>query len=368
MQFSEEQYSSVLNKCFADNKGMRPLFISLSGLISKEKEVKYAGCVYGRDGNNEPMCVNINNSANRTMFYYPLTKRIEYSRNCIDANYSYTGGVYYGKDKCVYGFPRNSTGLLKIDPNEKTIEEISLGLEEYDFKKNMAFGRHYGGVLSGKSMISPPRASDYVLIINLDDYSVQKIHSAVFEKNKFSSAVLHPNGKVYFSPMRGSRVVEFDPETHELQTIGEPVYGSIFGGTVYSDLCIYGFSQTGIGLYRIDVKNRKVEVVVEKINGKEVNNSYGTFTHFNGKIYNIPGNTRYLFEYDPETGNSRICQEFDDGRFNFAKWAGGSLLPSGNIYLTPAFGRFAAEITFNKPANISQQMLNLMECGYFNGM
>lgn len=367
MQLNSKLYSEILSETFCRNKTIIPLGIRLKEKIADVFSAKYVGCVYCKNQHGEEVCVNINNSAQHTMLYYPRTGKSEFIGNLPGLHFSYTCGAYYDKHDCVYGFPRNSNQLLKIDINNKTVEEIEIGMDDI-FDKNTVYGHHYGGILFGDKIIIPPRSgADYILCINLCEYTFHKINDPILKVNRFNSVVLHPNGRIYFMPYNNSSVSEFDPQTESIRVIGNYVPVNLFGGTVYSDGCIYSFSQQA-GLYRTDVQNNKTELVTDKCGAVPIGGCYGTVTHFNGRIYGIPGNSKNFIEYDPTKEKVRIYAAFDDGRFNKAKWAGGQLLSNGNIYLTPAFGRFTAEIEFNNAPKISDDMERLLFGSYFNGL
>lgn len=360
-------YNEILSKTFSQNKSMVPLGLNLREKISDESSGKYVGCVYCKNQHGEEVCVNINNCAPQTMLYYPRTGKSEFIGNLPNLHFSYTCGAYYNKTNLVYGFPRNSNNLLKIDINNKTVEEIHIGLNDI-FSSNTVYGHHYGGVLTNGKIFIPPRMeANYILCIDPEKHTCKKISDPVLNVNKFNSAVMHPNGKIYLMPYNNSSVTEFDPLTESIKVIGNFVPVNLFGGAVYSDGCIYSFSQ-GAGLYRIDPANNKTYLIADKAGNTPIGGCYGTVVHFNGKIYGIPGRSNNFCEYDPSTGKTRIYCQFDDGRFNDAKWAGGQLLTNGNIYMVPAFGRFTAEIAFSDSPNISDDMLNLIYSGYFKAL
>ena len=369
MRFDMRSYQSILQNTFSANKDMNAKGIQVRRLVSNVSSAKYVGCVYCKNQHGEEVVVSINNSAAQTMLYYPETQKTEFIGDLPDLKFSYSCGAYYDKNGYVYGFPRNSNKLLKIDINEKTVEETDIGLDNFVIDdKEIIFGHHYGGVLVGDRIVLPPRVgANYILCIDLNNYTCKKIFDPIWETNRSNGAVLHPNGKIYFTPFRKSSVVEFDPLTESVRTVGDPVPVNLFGGTVYSDGCIYSFSQQ-TGLYRIDAGNSKTELVTDKAENTPIGGCYGTITHFNGKIYGIPGNSNDLYEYDPAAEKVRIYCTFDDGKFNEAKWAGGQLLTNGNIYLVPAFGRFAAEIAFDGEPVISDEMCELIFYGMFKGM
>ncbi|MCH5249294.1 MAG: PQQ-like beta-propeller repeat protein [Lachnospiraceae bacterium] len=369
MQFDMHSYQAIMQNVFSANKDMNVIGVHVRRLISNVSSEKYIGCVYCKNQHGEEVCVNINNSASQTMLYYPETQKTEFIGSLPNLKFSYTCGAYYEKNGYAYGFPRNSNKLLRININEKTVEEIDIGLDHFKIAdKEILYGHHYGGALINDKIILPPRVgANYILCIDLNNYTCKKIFSPVLETNRFNGAILHPNGNIYFMPSNKSSVIEFDPLTENVGIIGQPVPVNLFGGTVYLDGCIYSFSQKE-GLYRIDIANSKTELVTDKAGDTPIGGCYGTITHFNGKIYGIPGNFSNLCEYDPVTEKARIYCTFDDGRFNKDKWAGGQLLTNGNIYMVPAFGRFVAEIVFDGEPVISEEMRGLIFSGKFKGM
>ncbi|WP_029545258.1 PQQ-binding-like beta-propeller repeat protein [Selenomonas sp. AB3002] len=361
--FDEEQYRKVLLRTFELNKDVNFKRISLVKCIASESSEKYVGCVHCKNDNDEEVIVNINNSAPKTMLYYPKKCDVEFIGEIPGLHFSYTGGCTW-KNRHIYGFMRNSCRLLDIDINMKTVKEVDCSIDGSKLNSRTVMGHHYGGVMKNDTLVIPPRLAEDVLLIDLEHQTCKQVRHSAFRDNNYNGAVLHPNGKVYFTPMHGSAVAEFDLENLSVRMVGERISNSLFGGAVYIDGCIYSFSQNK-GLYCIDPKRGCVELVLEKTEeGCQIFGSYGTVLHYNGKIYNIPGNSKYVYEYDPTKQNCKVVSTFNDGRFNTAKWAGGVLLENGNIYLTPAFGRFVCELHFDKKAIVSDDMRALIYSQY----
>lgn len=363
MRLFEEKYLKVLHDTFEANKDMEFQQLLLIKCISSKYSGKYVGCVHCRNASEEEVCVNINNSTSKTMLYYPMRREVEFIGEIPNLHFSYTGGCLYSEGR-VFGFMRNSNKLLDIDIDSKTVKEVDYGLDISQLNNKTVLGHHYGGVLKGSLIVIPPRLADDVLFIDLKKQELRHVKHSIFHENNYNGAVLHPNGKVYFTPMHGSAVAEFNSETLAVRLIGKKIPNSLFGGAVYADGCIYSFSQNK-GLYRIDPARESVEMILKETEqGTPVYGSYGTITHYNGKIYNVPGNSNYVYEYDPVKQRCKVVAIFDDGRFNKAKWAGGALLESGNIYLTPAFGRFVCEMQFSRKAIVSDEMRRLIYSEY----
>lgn len=363
MLFDEQKYQKTLAETFHANRGMKFSHLALVKLVQRGGE-KYVGCVHCKDNSGREICVNINNSAEKTMLYYPYERRVEFIGNLAGLKFSYTGGGFY--DGMVYGFMRNSNKLLKIDVNDKQVEEIDIGIPAVQVEsEKIIYGHHYGGIMLGNVIVTPPRLSNELYLIDVKAKTYKCKQHYLFDKNHYNGAVLSPNGKIYFTPMKRSCVAEFDLIHQTIRTIGESVSNALFGGITYADGCIYSFSQN-VGLYRINPHENKVEMIRDKTDdGILIGGSYGTICHYNGKIYNIPGNSANFYEYNPETDKCKVVSTFYDGRFNNAKWAGGALLENGNIFLVPAFGRFVAEIEFQGKVNISDNMRQLIYENYF---
>ena len=365
MPFDEEKYYKTLAETFRANRDINFSHIDLIELVpGGGGGEEFVGCVHCKDNSGRELCVNINNSAGKTMLYYPDERKTEYIGNLAGLKFSYTGGgIFDGK---VYGFPRNSNKILEIDIKARQVEEIDIGLPFVPVEdKKVIFGHHYAGIMLGNVIVTPPRLHNEIWLIDVKSKTYRRAQHEILDKNHYNGAVLHPNGKIYFTPMKGSRVAELDLVNSTIRTVGEPVSNPLFGGIAYSDGCIYSFSQI-VGLYKINPRENKVEMIRDKTDdGILIGGSYGTICHYNGKMYNIPGNSANLYEYNPETEKCKVACTFKDGRFNEAKWAGGALLENGNIYLVPAFGRFVAEIKFEGEVKISDDMRQLIYEQYF---
>jgi len=322
---------------------------------------KYVGCVHCHDGDER--CVCVCSSAEKALLWNCDIKQFSQVGCLKYLHFSYTGGIYYEKDKCVYGAPRNAEKLLRINTDTWEVSQIGI-LDEADVTTNV-YGHHYCGRLVGNCLYCPPRLADYLLVINLDTYEIDKIYHPVFKDNCYNGAILHPNGKLYFTPMRGSRLAEFDPGSMSIRMIGPKISAYLFGGCTYSDGRIFSYSTKG--LYEVNLQEDTVRLIcgetVEKI---AIYGSYGTVLHYNGKIYNIPGDSPFFYEFEPKSMICRMLYRFSDGRFNKAKWAGGALLENGNIFLVPAFGRFAAEIVFDGEPQMDALLKGLVYSQYFN--
>lgn len=255
--------------------------------------------------------------------------------------FNYTGGGYYEKDGCIYGFPRTSDNLLKIDLKKEHIEEIKLNVN-YSGTNNE---RYYGGVIYKDTIYLCPRSAHHILAINLKDYSTRKIGEGKIPNDYwYSGAILHYNGKIYFYPnSEKTRTMVLDTKTENIEFIGEPINCYCYGAVIANNECIYGFSSYSEGILKIDPINNKVS----KILSKEVESGhYGSKIGVNGKIYSIPGSSNKIYEFDPETEKLNLVYEIEENQIPDAKCAGGAIDRNGNIWFMPAMGDKIYKLNF----------------------
>jgi hypothetical protein len=351
-------YCNVLSETFAANADLK--FSHFEILEQLGVGGKYVGCCQTPSG--DIYCIN--NLSPNVLEY--KDGKCSFLGNIQGLKFGYSGGAYYPKDGCVYGFPRNSNKLLKIDPINHTAEEIPLDINyPMPIKSPGVFNHHYGGALVGDYLLCVPRFSRDFLFIDLRDYSIKK-HTCASDVH-CNGAVLHPNGNVYFTPYANSPVIAYDSNSGKFRRICNKIPINCFNGVTYVDGNVYSIGNGGI--LKIDTEKDTAEIVLTKtVDGIPITGIYGTKLHFNGKVYGVPGNSIHLFEFDPVENICLSVGQFDDGKFNNAKWAGGSLMPNGDIFLVPAFGRYTAVCKFeNSEIKFTDSMKNLLCSPYLNG-
>ncbi len=240
-----------------------------------------------------------------------------------EGTYKWTGGVIYQNK--LYGFPRSANTLLVVDLESNKVSEVPLPF-------NYEGEHHYGGICTEDGVVyQPPRNTDHILCINLNNFSCKKI----FLNNKqimsrYCGSVVHPNGYAYFFPERNERVIKLNLHTKSFKFIGETLNTMCFDARIATDENIYGFSAYCAGILKIDVKNETCEMIREDI----TTSSYGTKLGVNGKLYSVPGDGRYVWEYDVIHDIARVVYDLCDERK--AKYAGGVVTEEGDIYAIPA--------------------------------
>lgn len=237
--------------------------------------------------------------------------------------FKWTGGCIW--DNCLYAFSRTNSNLLKMSLNTKKIEYIHL---QEKYRKE----HHYGGVCTKSGIIyQPPRDSDHILVWNLREQNSKKICLISEKKFRYCGSVLHPNGFAYFLPEAGERVIKLDTKTEEWNFIGEPIDAMVFDAKLAEDGCIYGYSAYSLGILKIDVRQDFVEMIHEEI----YPGAYGTKLGINGHLYSIPGEGKFIWDYDPLTDTLKSIYQFEDSKYK-AKFAGGASMENGDIYGVPA--------------------------------
>ena len=299
---------------------------------------KWVGVVHGEDDNIYAIPTGAKGilKINTKTGQYTIFGKVE------GKNFKYTGGCLY-KDGYIYGFPRRSNNLLKIDTKKQKVEEIPLDIY-YDETKD----HHYSGTLHKDIAYLAPREADHILAINLKDYSTKKIGTGQIPKDyEYCGAIMHYNGLIYFFPNNEvSRIMVLNPETEQIEFIGETngyLYGS---GAIANNGCIYGFTAySNGGILKIDPKTNEVSRILQN----EVESGFfGTKMGINGKMYSVPGISNRIYEFEPETENVRLVYTLEDDNNTDARCAGGMIDSEGNIWLTPAKGDKIYKLKFGK--------------------
>lgn len=283
----------------------------------------------------------IPNSAGKVLYYDTRMEHFETWGRTSEGRFLWTGGGTF-KNK-IYGFPRTSNELIRINYSDKTIEEISLSLN-YDGE------HHYGGVITDSGKIcQPPRNTDHLLITDIETCEVHMVYlvpHAIRCKLRYCGSVKHPNGCIYFLPERKERVIKFNPVTEQYSFIGNTISECMaFGGVVALDGNIYGFSLYK-GILKIDVENNRTEMLCCNI----CFGCYGTKMGINGKLYGIPGDGSMIWEFDIHTGQAKSVWELKE--HSKAKCAGGVVDYKGDIHMVPAFGNYIYSLKFNNYSEI----------------
>lgn len=305
-------------------------------------EYKWVGAV-----NYENNMYCITNGTNKVLKVNLENNEISYLETDAqnDGKFKWTGGCIY-KDK-IYGFPRAANKLLCIDPIDDKVTTI-------DIKLNYKTEHHYGGVCTEDGIIyQPPRGNNTILVINLNNFSTREIKLAPkFLKYRYLTGIQHTNGLIYFFPERKGKVLVLNPKNERIYLIGKKIDCMVFDGAIGKDDNIYGFSGYENGILKIDTKNQMAEMICKDIG---VPGCYGSKLGINGKIYGIPGNGKYFWEFDVKKQSAkRIFKVEEDIK---AKCAGGIIAKDGTIYTVPALGNKVYKIKFDNNKELTNEQL-----------
>lgn len=239
--------------------------------------------------------------------------------------FKWTGGCVW--NGFLYAFPRTSSSLLKMSLDTEAIEYVRL---EEPYSRE----HHYGGICTKEGVVyQPPRDSDHILVWDLKKEKTEKIYLALRSENigfRYCGSILHPNGRAYFLPESGGRVIRLDIKTREWRFIDEPVDAMVFDAKIASDDCIYGYSAYCPGILKIDTSTDSVKMIHKEITP----GAYGTKLGVNGHLYSIPGDGNVIWDYDPAAGCLKEIYRFSGE--HKAKYAGGASMRDGSILAVPA--------------------------------
>lgn len=253
---------------------------------------QYMGAVLGPDG-----CVYmIPWTAKTVVRFNPSNNAIHYiGTSNIGSSYGGglgdLGGLWCGgvlaPNGCIYGIPRRTTGILKINPITERCSIIgNVTSSSYD--------RWMGGVLGPNGIIYgiPADAGSILRINPANDTFNETLNSPIGSSSKYNFGAMGFDGKIYGMPMNPSggfsilRITPTSNNTDSAESLNWMANGTnFFGGSALSmNGCIYGTpGDSSNSLLKIDTVN----MTATRIAG--VSGSYqGSVMAANGKIYCIP--------------------------------------------------------------------------------
>ncbi|MBR2884100.1 MAG: hypothetical protein IKB93_04835 [Clostridia bacterium] len=303
--------------------------------ITKQNSFQYVG---GQILNKKLYAVV--NSAETMLRYDIKGGKVNFLGNFPKEDFKWTGGCIY--KNVFYAFPRKSGSLLAFDIERETFSQIICPFS-YDGE------HHYGGVCTKDGIIyQPPRSSNNILKWDIASGICEEIIINDGAKGRYCGSILHPDGYVYFIPEAGFCVLKMDLRTEKIVPIGEPVQGFTFDLKIAKNGNIYGFrSATHIGgIMKIDTKKDTVSILYEDV----LFASYGTKAGINGKFYSLPGYTKDVWEFDPETEGLRVVHTINSEQK--VHYAGGATDVNGNVYAVPVFAEDVLALKFKEDVEI----------------
>lgn len=262
--------------------------------------------------------------------------------NTISSGKLFFSGIgKYGNN--IYCFPRKANSIVEHDCFDNVTKEIDLGTDYED-------EHHYCGVITPEGIVyQPPRNTNHILKINLNDYSVEKVKiSYPKARIRYSGIVYHPNGCIYMIPEFSGKIMVLDPQTDKFKYIG-PFWVDCraVGPTVGCDGNIYSALIFSKGILKIDVHKNEVSIIQQSIRFA----SFG-LESVNRKIISFPS---YIDEfYEIDIINNEIHEVGTVNRFSEkAECAGAAVSKDGNIYVVPCYGKNIYVLKKNMRGNVT---------------
>lgn len=317
------------------NNDWRTLLNEYNDFVRLNKDAQYGVCISSFGSQEEYKYVGaqyykgkvyfIPNSSEKLLSLNSTTYKVDEVASLASGSFKWTGGCIF--KGCLYSFPRTENNMMSVDTNTRKIDLYSLS-------SSYSREHHYGGVCMPNGLVvQPPRDTNSILIWDLEKKTCKEVEIVPKWTRinfRYCGSVLHPNGYVYLLPEKNERVIKFNPETLEWKYIGVKLTAYVFDAAVAVDGNIYGYSAYKKGIIKIDVTTDKVEIIHQEIDS----GAYGTKVGINGKLYSVPGNGMYVWEYDVE--NDVLMKVVDLKDNQKAKYAGGCVAPNGDIYFCPA--------------------------------
>ena len=303
-------------------------------------EYKYAYSAKDNKGNFYaiPTC------AGNVLKYNVTENRISFLGEIEKDNYAYTGGVFDEKRNCIWGFPRNSNCLLKINISDESIQEIPLGIKFVGTKIHDS--HHYNGVLVNDVIYCPPRSkSNGILKINLVDMEASIVDiDNVIGRNMSYSGIVHIKSMdaLLLLPSKGSIFTLFYLKTGKICLICDKVDYFCFGAIEDIEGNIYFACDIGIG--KVSISEKRIDILKQFPMREKV---YGVVQHNNKNIYCYGNNSNSVYEYSPKINQLKVVSKFYDvNKRGMSSYTMGELMEDENIYLVPCFGRFFSRLKF----------------------
>jgi hypothetical protein len=165
------------------------------------------------------------------------------------------------------------------------------------------------------------------------------------DREKYTGAILHPNGHVYCIPISAESILEYNPKSNTVSFFGElGVLDHAYSGGVYysGDGCIYGFPRNANSLLKIDAERRTVKEIpigtAYKSTGIHGAHHYGGALYKNC-LYCAPKKGNNILKIDLNTYQT---EELAFQELQYREYSGAVLHPNGKIYFMPCNSEVAA--------------------------
>jgi len=242
------------------------------------------------------------------------------------ANYGWHGAAL-ADTGLIYCAPYNDTKILKIDPSDDTIAELS---DTYSGSNKWAYAVYANG-----AVYCIPGSYDSILKINTSNESTSLIPTGASGSLKWSGGALANNNCIYCAPRGQENILKIDTSNDSISTIGSGLAsctGPVLAGNGY----IYCAPATA---------NRVMKINPAADTYSFVGSDYGSdSTKFEGPgalgtdgcIYWFPCNVDYVLKLDPsDDTTSTIGEITPPGASGDGLFCGCARADNGVIYALP---------------------------------
>lgn len=271
------------------------------------------------------------------------------------------GGVAY--KSYVYCAPYNNDKILKIDSHNRTIETLdNITLD------NTMTGKYVNGVLSENGLIYfAPHNSKSILEINPakeDSYKYYQDMDIFDIDSGYCDAVLNPiDSMIYFMPKKNNKIVQFDPISKNMKVVaiindfGTNKFSKAVlapNGLIY---CIPGYGYDNLMIFdpnTYDVKYVSFET-----------DAYDEFRDVvvapNNRMYFIPSGAGSSKVIEYNLHNNMIAYAYTTVNLQ-DRWCGGALTLDGEIVCVPYTSTNILRMKLTLKSNLNNSVLS----GYFH--
>jgi len=185
------------------------------------------------------------------------------------------------------------------------------------------------GVLYKDYIYFAPRTSPNIIQVNWKNFTLRLIPHRIPSPN-YLSAILAPNGWIYFLPFNSTQLWKFHPDSKTIEIVANISGPNKWSGAVLYNNFIYGVPFTDTRIIKLDTRDDSF-TFFGNISG--TNKWFTGVLAQNGKIYCCPENQAGILKIDPDTDTFTI---FGTLPGSSDKYRSAVIATNGFIYFIPA--------------------------------